>query len=271
MKPLNLLALLLFLAGATWALTRSEKTVREIQATYYRVLSPFLTVGSDLETRARAFLDEVEHSKKLEAELETIRENYGKLQVIESQFRQIEAENERLRRALEFQERTEFTVTAARVVRRQPATWWQTVEIDRGDEDGIATAYTVVTDRGLVGKIDSLLSGHRSSVVLLTDESCQVSAKIEGSPEVGILSGQRGQFEGAPKLRLRFLSRDARVRPGMRVFSTGRGGLFPADLLLGTIEDVQQGPLDTEATVRPAVDFQNLETVFVFTPDKEQP
>jgi len=69
MKPLNLLALLLFLAGAGWALTRSERTVRGFQATYYRMLSPFLTAGSELETRARAFLDEVEHSQALEAEV----------------------------------------------------------------------------------------------------------------------------------------------------------------------------------------------------------
>ena len=65
MRPLNLLAFLLFLWGAVWALTRSERTVREIQRTYYSWLTPFLTGGSALETKARTFLDEVDHSKKL--------------------------------------------------------------------------------------------------------------------------------------------------------------------------------------------------------------
>ncbi len=269
MKPLNLLALLVFLGGLTWALTRSERSVREIQATYYRAISPFLTVGSALETRAREFLDEVEHSKMLEAEVEAMREDFGRLKLIESQFRKVEAENATLRRALDFQERTRFEVVAARVTRRQPATWWQTVEIDRGEDSGIATAYTVVTDQGLVGKIDRL-GDHRSTVLLLTDEACQVSAKVEGSPEVGIVQGQREQFGGAPRLRLRFLSRDARLREGMRVFSTGRGGLFPADLLLGEIDRVEPGPLASEAIVRPSVDFQNLGTVFVLTPQKEE-
>lgn len=268
MKPLNLLALLLFLGGAAWALTRSERTVREIQATYYRLLSPFLTVGSELETHARQFLDEVEHSKTLEAEVEAMREDFDRLRLIEEQFRTVEAENARLRRALDFKERTRFDVVAARVTRRQPATWWQTIEIDRGGEAGIATAYPVVTDRGLVGKID-LLGDDHSTVILLTDEACQVSAKVEGSPEVGILSGQRQQFSGSPLLRLRFLSRDARVQEGMRVFSTGRGGLFPADLLLGEIIRVEPGALDTEAVVKPSVDFEELSTVFILTPQKE--
>lgn len=268
MKPLNLLALLLFLAGTTWALTRSEKTVREIQATYYRVLSPFLTIGSGLETRARDFLDEVEHSKKLEAEVDAMRDDFGRLRLIEQQLRKVEAENASLRRALDFQQRTRFDVVAARVTRRQPATWWQTLEIDRGEKNGVATAYPVVTDRGLVGKIDILRDDY-STVILLTDEACQVSAKVEGSPEVGIVSGRRQQSAATPMLRLRFLSRDARLRQGMRVFSTGRGGVFPADLLLGEILRIEPGPLDTEALVRPSVDFENLGTVFVLTPEKE--
>lgn len=269
MKPLNLLALLLFLGGATWALTQRERPVRDIQATYYRAITPFLTAGSTLESQARKFTEEVENSKKLEAEIEAMRKDYGRLQLMESQLRTIEAENARLRRSLDFKERTEFDVIAARITRRQPSTWWQTVEIDRGGKSGIATAFTVVTDRGLVGKVDQL-GDYRSSVILLTDEACQVSARVEGSPEEGILSGQR-IHEGSPKLRLRFLSRDARISKGMRVFSTGRGGLFPADLLLGEIEQVQPGSLDTEAVVTPSVDFQNLGMVFVLTPQKDQP
>ena len=91
MKPLNLLALLLFLAGVTWALTRSEATVRDIQATYYRAISPFLSVGSELEQRSRAFLDEVEHSKTLETEVDTMRADFDRLRLIEAQFRTVEA------------------------------------------------------------------------------------------------------------------------------------------------------------------------------------
>ena len=43
MKPLNLIALLLFLGGALWALTRSDRVVRGIQASYYSAISPFLS------------------------------------------------------------------------------------------------------------------------------------------------------------------------------------------------------------------------------------
>jgi len=262
MRPLNLLAFLLFLGGAVWALTRSERTVREIQRTYYAWLTPFLTTGSNLETKARAFLEEADHSKTLEAELETIRTEYDRLRQVEAHSLEIEAENARLRRALDFQKRIDFKATAARVIRRQPTTWWQTVEIDRGSESGVAVHQPVVADGGLVGKVDRV-GDKLSAVILLTDEACKVSVQIEGTPEVGILSGQRGQYESEPLLRLRFLSTKSRISPGTRVFTTGLGGLFPSNLLVGTVESVVPGPLDTEALVRPSVNFTDLSTVFL--------
>jgi rod shape-determining protein MreC len=262
-RPLNLLAFLLFLGGAVWALTRSERTVREIQRTYYAWLTPFLTTGSNLETKARAFLEEADHSEKLEAELETIRTEYDRLRQVEAHSLELESENARLRRALDFQKRIDFKATAARVIRRQPTTWWQTVDIDRGSESGVAIHQPVVADGGLVGKVDRVGDKNVSSVILLTDEACKVSVQIEGTPEVGILSGQRGQYEAEPLLRLRFLSTKARISPGTRVFTTGLGGLFPSNLLVGTVESVIPGPLDTEALVRPSVDFTDLSTVFL--------
>ncbi|MBN8460299.1 MAG: rod shape-determining protein MreC [Verrucomicrobia bacterium] len=273
MKPLNLIALLLFLGGAVWALTRSERTVREIQRGYYSAIQPFLKSGSAIETHSRDFLKEVRHSKDLETELTTIRSEIGRLPIIEARCGELERENAQLRHALEFKQATNFRVVAAQIIRRQPATWWQTVEIDAGMKRGIGPQLAVLShvDRHpcLVGIIDRS-SDDRSSVVLLTDEACQVSAKVEESPEVGILTGQRGLGEGTPLLRLKFLSKNAVLQAGQRVFTTGRGGIFRANILLGEIVSVEKGAEDSEALVRPAVNFGDLGTVFVVI-DKSDP
>lgn len=262
MKPLNLIALILFLAGATWALTRSEKAVREIQVAYFKAIGPTLTAGSALETKARALLEETRHSKALETELGAIRSEIGRLRIIESRFEALERENNELRHALDFKEATNFDVVAAQIIRRHPTTWWQTLEIDAGETQGIGIQLSVLSNDGLVGIIDRPFK-ERSSVLLISDEKCQVSVRVEGSPEVGILSGQRGEFDNNPTLRLRFLSKDAALRPGQRVFTTGRGGIFQPNILVGTILSVEKGPLDTEALVAPAVDLSDLGTVFV--------
>ena len=265
MKPLNLIALLLFLGGAVWALTRSDRAVREIQGAYYKAMTPFLKSGSVIETQARLFLEETKHSKELEAELETIKPEIGRLRLFESRCRELENENAQLRHALDFKKSTHFDVVAASVIRRNPTTWWQTVEIDAGETRGIGIERAVLSNDGLVGKIDRV-DKERSTVLLLTDEKCQVAARVEGSPEVGILSGQRGASDGEPLLRLKYLSQNAAVRPGQRVFTTGRGGLFQANILLGTIESVEKGAFDSEALVRPSVNFADLGSVFVALP-----
>ena len=241
MKPLNLIALLLFLGGALWALTRSDRVVRSIQATYYSAISPFLHTGSALEVRAREFLSDTKNAK--------------------------EAENSELRQALDFKQSTGFHVIAANVTRRNPTTWWQTVEIDAGTNAGVRKHLMVLSKDGLVGIVDRTNPcGEISSVLLLTDEKCQVASRIEGSPEVGILCGHRGTPDGEALLRLRFLSPNAAVHQGQRVFTSGRGGVFAADILLGTIDSVEKGALDSEALVRPSVNFADLGAVFVVLP-----
>lgn len=270
MKPQNLIALLLFLAATVWALTRSESSVRSIQKSYYIAISPFLKSGSNLETSAGEFLKESEHSEVWKIRCQLAKEELDKRRMEVAQLRKIEAINARLSESLKFQQEAPFHVLAAKIIRRQPSTWWRTVTINRGEQQGVGVQLPVLSPEGLVGKVDAP-SENTSTVILLTDEKCLVSAKVEGSPEVGILSGQRGQAENAPALRLSYLSKDAKIKPGMLVFSTGRGGLFPPDILLGTILSFESGHLNGEALVKPAVDFTALHTVFVKMPTSPEP
>ncbi|MEY5020301.1 MAG: rod shape-determining protein MreC [Verrucomicrobiota bacterium] len=124
MKPINLIALLLFFGGALWALTRSDRVVRGIQASYYSAISPFLRTGSSLETSAREFLSDVKSAKVLQQELDQTRDELARLKLIESRFHSLEAENNELRKALDFKQSAGFRVIAAHVTRRNPTTWW---------------------------------------------------------------------------------------------------------------------------------------------------
>lgn len=269
MKPLNLLALLLFLAGLVWVLTLSERSVRKIQQAYYATISPFLKTGSTMESKARAFVEEVEHSEDLEKQVKSLKSEFGTLLVVEGRLQELERENNELRNALEFKERSSIKVIAARIIKRQPSTWWETAIINRGEENGIGPQIPVLASGGLAGKIDTV-AHDTASVILLTDERCQVSVQVVGTPEVGILSGVRGHYGTAPELRLRHLSREAAIRPGMQVVTTGKGGLFPENVLVGTIESYYPGPVEGEADVKPSVDFDKLGVVFVISEKREE-
>ena len=269
MKLLNLIALLLFIAGTTWVLTRSDTSVRHIQKTFYIVISPFITGGAGLESAASNFVKEAEHSKIWETKYNLVKEELDKKRMEVAHLRKLEIENARLNEALKFEKNTPFHVLSAKIIRHQPSTWWQTDTINRGDKHGVTAQLPVLSPEGLVGKVDAP-SANTSTVILLTDENCQVSAKVDGTPEVGILSGQRGQTGEDPTLNLRFLSKDADIKPGALVYTTGRGGLFPADILLGTIETYKSGPLSGEALIKPAVDFAALHSVFVKLPNSPE-
>ena len=101
MKPQNLIALLLFIVGAVWALTRSERSVRNIQSTYYSAISPFLKGGAAIETKASEFIQEVEHSKALEMKYKLAKEELDQKRMEVAHLRKLEAENTHLNQALE--------------------------------------------------------------------------------------------------------------------------------------------------------------------------
>ncbi len=263
MKPLNFLALLLFIAGLVWVFTLSESSVRHIQKTYYSAISPIISKGGESEAFANDFIKEVEHSKDLEEKLTHSNNDRDRLSLIAARVWALEAENNELRAALNFKKESKFDVVPARVVRRQPQMWGKTIEINRGSEKGLLSSMCVLASNGgLVGRIQ-LPANEVSSVLLITDEISQVSAKVEGSTEVGLIVGRRTTYGETPRLRLRYLSKNAILHKGMKVYTDGRGDLFPADIPIGTIEDFEVGPVYGEADILPSVDFSNLQTVFV--------
>ena len=115
---------------------------------------------------------------------------------------------------------------------RDASTWWSTVKINRGFEDGVEPDQPVLTDVGLVGKTTTVAK-NESIVLLISDESCKVAANVEGSNERGILSGQRtGEGVGTSEMQLNFLSKKANLQPGQKVSQKASArGLRPACFL----------------------------------------
>jgi len=121
----------------------------------------------------------------------------------------------------------------------------------------------------LVGKVSEVLGDHTAVVLLLTDEMCQVSAKLENTKEEGIITGQRGTLRTKPNLKLRYLSKEVDAKPGHRVVSSGAGELFPPNLILGEVVRLKVGVIDAEAVVKPSIDFDSIKDIFVVILDRK--
>lgn len=267
MKTLNLIALSLFTAATIAVLTLNTPTTVAIKARVMGLLSPFIHASATVEdSTLQASAVDVD-PRELMRYNEQLKLEVSKLKILSQRHEELLDENNKLREMLGYKQRAPFkNLIAARVIKRSAATWWSTLIINRGTEEGVLPDRAVLTDSGLVGKT-TLVSQHTAEVVLVTDELCRVAARVEGTKEKGIANGERGALGVAREMRLRFLSRNAEVAPGMNVVSSGDGGVFPANLLLGRVKVFENKDISGEAVVEPSVDFGKLEDVFVIGVD----
>jgi rod shape-determining protein MreC len=191
----------------------------------------------------------------------------GRLRATNALLERLQTEVNRLIRELGFRASSPFTLIPAHIIARDNTTWWNTVTIDRGSENGLAEDMAIVTADGLVGKLTAVAK-NSAVILLVTDEGLRVSVNIEGADQQGIVSGTPSLGRGRPELRIRFLSKLADIKPGQKVVTAGTGGVFPSGVVLGTVKQFTVRELESVATVEPAVDLAGIKTSFVIAGTK---
>jgi rod shape-determining protein MreC len=266
----NLIAVLLFvLAVVALFAVLSPRNTQRIQAGFLGMIAPFLRQGSALERKYTDFRRGLQSLKELEEENTRLTIANKELSATNHTLRGLEAENNQLRNALGYRERAVFQLMPARIIARDASTWYNTVKIDRGSAELIEPDMPVLTEEGLVGKT-TVVSEHTSIVVLLSDENCKVSVTVEGTREQqGIVKGERSSNAGQPVISLYFLPKQANLKPGQKVFTSGVGGVFPSGVLIGAVKEFKVRELDGYATIVPAVDLSTIEDVFVVVSDSK--
>src|SRR5436189_5429993 len=262
MNRTSIITLVVLGAVLAYFLTFGAEGTRKLQAGFYKVMSPFLSSGSGIKKQLTSVSSGLQTLEELERDNGSLRVENRSLKATNQALRDVEHEVNRLRHALNYRERAVFKLVPAEVVARDSSTWWRTLTINRGKQDGIESDMPVVTDEGLVGKTTTV--GPNITVVLLvSDENCRVAANVEGTREQGITTGERVVGSVTPMLDLNFLSKQANLQPGQKVYTSGVGGVFPPGLLVGTVKTFRVRELDGQAQLTPAVDLAKMEDVFV--------
>jgi rod shape-determining protein MreC len=267
MSRTSIIALLIFGAILGYFLSFGPDSTRRFQAGIYQLLAPFLSSGSGIQKQITSVRSGLKSLEELEKENAGLRVENRELRATNQGLRDVEREVNRLRHALNYRERSVFKLLPAVVIARDSSTWWRTITINRGKEDGVEGDMAVVTDEGLVGKTTTV-GANISVVLLVADENCKVAASVEGTREQGIVSGERVVGGLAPSLNLNFLSKQADLKPGQKVYTSGVGGVFPSGLPVGTVKTFRVRELDGQAQIAPAVDLTHLEDVFIVTGKK---
>jgi rod shape-determining protein MreC len=195
------------------------------------------------------------------------RENQGltttnnELQAKLAALQSVQAENERLRQDLGFnQTRPDLTFRPAQIVGFSPISNYQSVRLDQGTAAGIHEGDAVVSAGFLIGRVVSADSGS-AQVSLVTNRDAAVPVVLSSSQTVGLLRG------GIRGLIVDTIPTDTKVAVGEQVVTSALEGLYPAGLAVGTVNEIISRKEEVFITLRVSspINIGNLTTVFVVT------
>jgi len=252
--------------GITLLVLSTSGFLAPVEGAMNQAARPFLITFSSIGRQAgnvATSLKELRTLRSANRQLQTIVDT---LTIDNLRLTEVEAENQRLRELLRFAQLNPIYdvrggQVVARVINKGPSNYLNSLTIDLGSEHGIEAGMPVVTERGLVGRI--LKVGPRtSSVLLITDPSSGVQAMIQRSRELGVVNGRAGE---APVMD--YIPQCGDVTAGDVVITSGLGGNFPKNLVIGQVVEVSQKDYEMfqQGILRPTVNFDRLEFVLVIT------
>jgi rod shape-determining protein MreC len=226
--------------------TRMAVTAQTWVSSRYMAVVDFLTVPRDVATLRQ-------RNTGLESEVARLQ-----AQVIDLQ--QQVTETNILSALVDFARASpDYSYKAAAVIGRDPSPFLRYVIINIGSNEGILPGMPVVTDKGLVGRVDAVIA-EAARVQLVTDSASSVNVRLQNSNTEAMLAGS---ITG--DLSLDMIPQDAAVQAGDLVLTSGLGGGYPPNLQVGQVLNVRK--LDYElfqqATIQPNVDYSQVQFVLV--------
>lgn len=243
---------LLALSGYLQPLLRSALSplvgIQQWISTRYMTIYEFVTVPRDMASLRQRNVELERQVADLQAQVIALQQQLREAQVLYA--------------LLDFaRTRPQNQYVAASVIGRDPSPFLHYIIIDRGSDDGIRHGMPVVTNQGLVGRVDAVTAG-AARVQLITDPASVVNVHLQSSKVEGQI---RGSVTG--EISLEMVPQDTELQLGDLVLTSGLGGNYPPDILVGQLSDVRKRPdqLFQSAVVQPVVDFSTLQAVLVIT------
>lgn len=191
-------------------------------------------------------------------ENEALRIENDALKLTIAQLQTKASEADRLATLLNFhQSHQNVPMLAARVIAASAGTASRTIEIDRGEHDGIRRNMAVITPDGAVGKVIEVY-GNAAQVLLLTDKEGGAGAMLVDSRIQGPVGGT-----GDPTIVMKYVATEEDVKVGEKIVTSGMDKIFPRDIPVGTVIEVKPGGTFKLIRVQPAAKLDRLEAVIV--------
>jgi rod shape-determining protein MreC len=226
-------------------------------------LAPFIGLQTWISTRYYAIQNLVTAPRdvaQLNQRITALEAEVARLQAQNIELQQQNTELEVLRALLGFaQAHPNPEYLSAAVIGRDTSPFLHYVFINRGSDDGLRRGMPVVSEKGLIGRVAAVTAG-AARVQLVTDPAASVNIRIDPA---GAEATLHGSLSG--EISIDSIPQEASVQPGDPVLTSGLGGNYPANILIGQISGLRrrEGELFQTATVQPVTDFARMEIVLV--------
>ena len=231
----------------------------------------FLTKGLSQLTAAASDFSDKKSYEELEAENSELRKEAADLRTQLVDYYDTLDENARLWRYYQLKKNhADFEIMPASVIRRDTGDDFYSFTIDVGTSSGIAVNDPVVTENGLVGFVSSA-DAAVSHVTTILSPDLKAGAVDKKSGDTGVVSGS-ALYTDRNKTTFTKIDANAVVKKGDIITTSGIGGLYPADLIVGKVSDIRYDKYDATkyAVIQPYEDIKKVTDVVVITDFKNK-
>ena len=267
-KPLIIMLIAILLLGILAFVTSADRSVSWIESTLGSVIQPVQSFAAKASNGIISFVQKVFKTSDADKELEQLQVRMAQLEQAADENAKLKAENERLKKLLNYVETLDNSeyVTAV-VTGNSQGVWFETFTINAGRNKGIEKDMPVVCAEGLIGRVIEV-GANWSKATAIIDPSSEVSVMVERTRDIGVV---RGSFSATSdnQLELYFLPSGFDLVPGDKIVTSGRSSICRKTITVGTVSEVTRRSAEgsqSNAIIEPAVDFGHLEEVLVLVP-----
>jgi len=266
-KLLIFVGLALFIAINFTVITMSSREllpVSNIERVFISITSPVQRAVSETSYFIQNIWDTYFMSVIAVKENVELKKQLGKVTEIKNRYEELELENIRLKKFVNFTDQVPAIYVAAQIIARDPSPWFKTIIIDKGAKEGLVKGSPVLVSEGIVGKIIKVANNY-SRVLLITDRNSAVDALVQKSRVRGIVKGNNED-----NCSFVYALRKDEVKEGEMIVSSGLDQVFPKGLKIGRVLKVAKAhsQLFQDITIETSVDFDKIEEVLVFKNDR---
>ena len=235
------------------------------------VISPLQKIIYKVNDKLNGSLDFLINFSNVKQENQELREKNAELENKLVEYNRMKDENTQLRSMFDYsQDNQNYNYLGCNIVGYSGGNISNGYIIDKGTNDGLKKDMIIITSVGLVGKITKADTNF-SIVQTIMNENIAVAAMVESTRQTtGILQG--GVNSKNEKLvTLSNIPMDSEIKEGDVILTSGLGGMYPKEIRIGEVIsiDIDSVGLMKKALVRPYVDFDKLDGVFVVVPKEE--